>query len=63
MSEYPPDDRWGSAFFGLPAMLAFAVVVAAATTSDGFTGAVYAIVGVLVLFLAIGLAMTIAKRS
>jgi hypothetical protein len=63
MSEYPPDDRVGSAWFGLPSMLAVTVVIAAATTSDGLIGLLYAVIGVLVLFLAIGLAMTIAKRS
>jgi hypothetical protein len=64
-SEYPPDERRGSELFGLPAMiflLAIAAVVKGLFTSSlGFT-----IVGLVAAFgvlLAIGLAMTIAKRE
>jgi len=56
-------ERPGSAWFGLPAMLGVAVVIAAATALHGILGAILAIGGVVVLFLVIGLAMTIAKRS
>jgi len=57
------EERPGSAWFGLPMMLAVAVVVAAYTVTDSFTGLLIAVGGVIALFLAIGLAMTIAKRS
>ena len=57
------DDRRGSAWFGLPAMLAIAVVIAAYTVTNSLTGLLIAVAGVLVLFLAIGLAMTIANRE
>jgi hypothetical protein len=62
-SESPVDERSGSAWFGLPAMLAYAVIIAALTTATSLIAVVYAVVGVLVLLLAIGLAMTIAKRG
>ncbi|MGO9489550.1 MAG: hypothetical protein ACLQBB_11040 [Solirubrobacteraceae bacterium] len=62
-SEPPVDERRFSGCFGVPAMLAVAVVIAAATLTNSLIGVVYAIAGVLALFLAIGLAMTIAKRE
>jgi hypothetical protein len=57
------EERPGSGWFGLPAMLAVAVVVAAFTATDSILTVILAVLGVLVLFLAIGLAMTIAKRD
>jgi lipopolysaccharide export LptBFGC system permease protein LptF len=59
------DDRRGSGFFGLPAMmLAFALVAVFKGLAEENLG--FTIVGAIVaagIFLAIGLAMTIAKRS
>jgi len=57
------EERPGSGLFGLPAMLALAVVIAAYTVTNSFLGVILAVGGVIALFLAIGLAMTIAKRS
>jgi hypothetical protein len=57
------DERRGSGWFGLPMMLAVAVVIAAYTATNSFLGLILAVGGVIILFLAIGLAMTIAKRS
>jgi hypothetical protein len=57
------EERPGSGWFGLPAMLALAVVIAAYTVTNSFLGVILAVGGVIALFLAIGLAMTIAKRS
>jgi hypothetical protein len=57
------EERAGSFWFGLPMMLAVAVVIAAYTVTNSFLGVIIAAAGVLALFLAIGLAMTIAKRS
>lgn len=62
-SEPLLDERAGSAWFGLPAMLAYAVIAAALTTATSLTKLIYAAGGVIVLFLAIGLAMTIAKKE
>jgi threonine/homoserine/homoserine lactone efflux protein len=62
-SEPPVDERHGSALFGVPAMIAILVVAAAASISHSVFGAILAAGGVLLLFLAIGLAMTIAKRE
>ena len=57
------EERPGSFWFGLPMMLALAVVYAAYTVTNSFLGVILAVAGVIALFLAIGLAMTIAKRS
>jgi predicted phage tail protein len=62
-SEPLVDERAGSGCFGLPVMLAGAVIIAALTTATSLIAVIYAAGGVLVLSLAIGLAMTIAKRS
>ncbi|MBA3808597.1 MAG: hypothetical protein H0X28_09430 [Solirubrobacterales bacterium] len=56
------EERPGSAWFGLPAMLAVATFVAAITAVEGLGGLIVAIVAVPVLFLVIGLAMTLADR-
>ena len=44
-------------------MLAIAVVIAAYTATNSIVGVALAVAGVVILFLAIGLAMTIAKRE
>jgi hypothetical protein len=44
-------------------MLAYVIVIAVISTATSFVIAIVAAVGILLLFLAIGLAMTIAKRS
>jgi hypothetical protein len=62
-SEPPIDERRNSGCFGLPTMLAIAVVIAAGTAANSLIAVVYAVVGLIVLYLAIGLAMTIAKRD
>jgi hypothetical protein len=62
-SEPLVDERSGSVWFGLPAMLAYAVIIAALTTATSLIAVVYAVGGVIVLFLAIGLAMTVAKKG
>ena len=56
-------ERPGSAWFGLPAMLALAVVIAAFTVTKSILALLLAAAGVLLLFIAIGLAMMIAKRE
>jgi hypothetical protein len=53
----------GSGWFGIPAMLAYVIVFAVITTATSVITAILAAVGIVLLFLAIGLAMTIAKRS
>jgi hypothetical protein len=52
----------GSAWLGLPAMIALLVVIAAYTATNSLLGILLAVVGVVVLFLVIGFAITIAKR-
>jgi branched-subunit amino acid transport protein len=54
--------RW-SWLFGVPAMLAVAVVIAAIKLTHSILAVIVGGVGVLVLFLAIGMAMAIAKRG
>ena len=58
----PMEERRGSAWFGLPAMLGVAVVVAVLSAVEGLGGLIIAAVAVLVLFLVIGLAMTLADK-
>ena len=57
------DQRPGSAWFGLPAMFAYFIAAAVLFKATSLLTVVIAVVGVFVIFLAIGLAMTIAKRS
>jgi predicted permease len=57
------EERPGSAWFGLPAMFAYAIAAALIWKAASLVVAIIAVVGVFVIFLAIGLAMTIAKRS
>ena len=57
------EERPGSAWLGLPAMFVYAIVIALIWKAATLSTAILAAVGLFVLFLAIGLAMTIAKRS
>jgi len=57
------EERPGSAWFGLPAMLAVAVLIAVFSATNSILAVVLSILGVIILLLAIGFAMTIAKRS
>jgi hypothetical protein len=50
-------------WFGLPAMFAYVIALAALLEATSLTTLVIAVAGILAIFLAIGLAMTIAKRS
>ena len=62
-SERPPEERPGPAWLGVPGMVGLLVVVAAWSVSHSIFGVLLAIVGLVLLFLAIGLAMSIAKRE
>jgi hypothetical protein len=57
------DERPGSVWFGLPAMFAYVIVLAVLFEATSLTTLIIAVAGILAIFLAIGLAMTIAKRS
>ncbi len=56
------EERPGSAWFGLPAMLAVATFVAVGNAVSGLGGVIVAAVAVVVLLLVIGLAMTLADK-
>ena len=62
-SERPPEERPGPAWLGLPGMVGLLVVIAAWSVSHSIVGVLLAVGGLILLFLAIGLAMTIAKRE
>jgi hypothetical protein len=62
-SERPPEERPGPVWLGIPGMVGLGVVVAAWSVSHSLFGVLLAVVGLVLLFLAIGLAMTIAKRE
>jgi hypothetical protein len=62
-SERPPEERQGPAWLGVPGMVGLLVVAAAWSISHSLFGVLLAVAGLVVLFLAIGLAMTIAKRE
>jgi hypothetical protein len=62
-SERPPAESQGPAWLGIPGMIGLGVIVAAWSVSHSVFGVLLAVVGLVVLFLAIGLAMTIAKRE
>jgi len=57
------EERPGSAWFGLPAMFAYVIALAVVFEATSLKTALIAAAGVLLIFLAIGLAMTIAKRN
>lgn len=62
-SERPPEEKPGPAWLGIPGMVGLGVVAAAWSISHSLFGVLLAVVGLVLLFLAIGLAMTIAKRE
>lgn len=62
-SERPPEERPGPAWLGVPGMIGLLVVAAAYSISHSLYGVVLAVVGLVLLYLAIGLAMTIAKKE
>ncbi len=55
-------ERRGSGWFGVPAMIGVLVVIAVVPHVDDLGGVLIAVVAVLVAFLIIGAAMTIANR-
>jgi len=57
------DERPGSAWFGLPAMFAYVIAAAVLFEATSFKTAIIAAAGIFLIFLIIGLAMTIAKRN
>ena len=56
------EDRPGSAWFGLPAMLGVATLAAIGSAVGGLEGLLVGALAVVVLFLVIGLAMTLANK-
>jgi hypothetical protein len=62
-SERPPEERPGPAWLGVPGMVGLLVIIAAWSISHSLFGVLLAVGGLVVLFLVIGLAMTIAKRE
>ena len=56
-------ERRGSAWFGVPAMIGVLVVVAVVPHVYGLGGVVLAVVAVLAAFLIIGAAMTLANKE
>jgi hypothetical protein len=57
------EERPGSAWFGLPAMFAYVIAAAVLFEATSLKTLIIAAAGVFLIFLAIGLAMTIAKRN
>jgi hypothetical protein len=57
------EERPGSAWFGLPAMFAYVIVLAVVFEATSLKTLLIGVAGIFVIFLAIGLAMTVAKRS
>ncbi len=62
-SERPPEEKPAPAWLGVPGMVGLLVIAAAWSISHSLYGVVLAVAGLAILFLAIGLAMTIAKRE
>jgi hypothetical protein len=62
-SERPPAERPGPAWLGVPGMVGLLVVIAAWSVSHSVVGVLLAVGGLILLFLTIGLAMTVAKRE
>jgi hypothetical protein len=62
-SERPPGERPGPAWLGVPGLVGLLVLAAAWSISHSIVGVLLAIGGLVLLFLAIGLAMTVAKRE
>jgi uncharacterized membrane protein YkvI len=63
MSEQPPNERRGAGCIGLPAMIGALVIVAVVPNVYGVGGLLATAIAVVVLFLIIGLTMTIANRQ
>ena len=63
MERRPDDGREGSAWVGVPAMLGLFAVIAVLKAVHGPGALIAAAVGVLILFLVIGLAITLANRQ
>lgn len=59
----PEDEKPASMWLGVPGMIALLVLAAAWSVSHSLFGVLLAAAGIVVLFLAIGLAMTVAKRE
>ncbi len=57
------ESRRGSGWFGLPAMIGVLVLVAVVPNVYGIGGVLLAVLAVLVVFLIIGLTMTIANKQ
>ena len=56
------EERPGSAWFGLPAMIGLLAFAAVGSAIHGLVGLVAAVLAVLVVFLMIGAAMTLVKK-
>lgn len=63
MSEGDQQERRGAGCVGLPAMIAVLVIFAVVPNVYGFGGLIAAIGAVLILFLIIGLTITLANRQ
>jgi hypothetical protein len=60
--EGQPEGR-GAGCFGLPAMIGVLAFVAVGSAVSGIQGLIASVLAVLVVFLIIGLALTIAKKE
>jgi hypothetical protein len=56
------DERRGSGFFGVPAMIAVLVIAAIVPNVYGIGGLVIALLAILIAFLIIGAAMSFANK-
>jgi len=63
MDEPHNEERRGAGCVGLPAMIGLLVIVAVVPNVYGVGGLITAVLAVLVLFLIIGLAMTLANKQ
>jgi hypothetical protein len=63
MDEPSHDERRGAGCVGLPAMIGLLVIIAVVPNVYGVGGLIAAVIAVLVLFLIIGLTMTLANKQ
>jgi len=63
MDEPSHEERKGAGCVGLPAMIGLLVIVAVVPNVYGVGGLIMAVIAVLVLFLVIGLTMTLANKQ
>jgi hypothetical protein len=63
MSEGDQQERTGAGCVGLPAMIGVLVIIAVVPNVYGLGGILAAVIALLVLFLIIGLTMTLANRQ